>query len=382
MSTTPVQKKRRYSEPGASGDMEVQAYVDSADQESYEECRSPSPLGHADLGLSSSKSTSSTSSDKSTGSKSSGNNSAQSDPFLHRGAKRVLVKQMRYQQEKHNRKMQKDARDNKKKKTLERAARPRNKQNGFQKPQRKGKARIKFVRQPIEELHQELVDSLDEPLLQVYLHNYQYWLMKKQEALIYAEQLDEEAEAQYESQKREREAKAHSQQHRNMFQAALCDIATVVPHTNYTSNKFKKNGRIDMFFKPVTGVYKSKVEKEFDEFYVEEVSTSLVEITRWPEVIQSNPTEEADKNMKMKRRNIQQSFCTECEVDALIVDSQMGCYVCTNCGTSTLGDDGVQYQPTFDQIQSTTRGAAPYDRLAHVSIYYLFIEGNYGLSPN
>lgn len=294
------------------------------------------------------------------------------ESFLDFRSKRVLVREMKYRKEKEMKDIQRDTREMKRRKTLQRASQPRSKQSTG-KSNKKQNGTIRLARGSVEELHEELSTSLEGDLLEIYLCNYRYWLMKKEQAMMQAEEMDKEAEIIHDAQAMKRKEKSEIDKHRLLFQDTLQAIATVVPHTNKSQQKKTTTSKLSMFFKPKVGVYKQRVENEFNRFYFEEVSTQVDEISSWPDIqhlldLHKDPERYTQKT---KIKQLENMICSECETNSLVIDHKMGCYVCTTCGLSFSEGDGVKYGESFDQIQSSSRGAAPYDRLAHVSIFVI-----------
>lgn len=107
-----------------------------------------------------------------------------------------------------------------------------------------------------------------------------------------------------------------------------------------------------------------------DKFHVIQTSDELDKqfFNDFPDVVGQRIFDLQSKQNKVKQSNdlLLLRICKQCNVD-LIEDKKTSHSVCPKCGVTAIGLHSYKY--TYDQLQTSSPGAAPYMRIAHVSIY-------------
>ena len=225
---------------------------------------------------------------------------------------------------------------------------------------------------PVEKAHQEVCSTLKDEELRIYMSNYHEFIMLQANAMVKAGELDKEED---ERRKREKERQKMSEEekgHRRMFTPTLELIGFEVPHGSGSKIRGvigQPKTNITAYFGLCKGSYSAATERKWRKFYHEHVKTSSYAITSWPS---SSPHESISVGGSSSSVNKKNMDCSVCKV-GLIVDMKHGDLLCPNCGVITAGGEGVGMQASFAQQQASQKGAAPYERIAHVSIKWFIV---------
>lgn len=300
--------------------------------------------------------------------------------------KRANTRQRKANSEKRMRETKARIRQERKVQTLKRASLPRNKHTRLQKSD--GKNFVRFKYPSVEETHQTHLAELQakvqagkepERTLRIYEQNYNEWLIKQGEAVEAAKRLDEETMHLEEMRKQRLEKKRIMDEHKRMFTPCLEAIATAVPHASGTKMGSSTSAGVCMdirtFFSSSVDENERFCKKEFKRIYHEKVKVASNIICEWPDTLQQKlekrvesieATGSSSSSSSSSALDHQRFTCDDCKTD-LFVDSVTGTLVCKSCGVSVSGGEGIGYKQSFSESQSKNRGAAPYERLAHVS---------------
>lgn len=276
----------------------------------------------------------------------------------------VTMRNRRAQNERKMRETQKMIRKKRKEKAADRAAEP--KARGVQKT-RRSVGTIVVNLASVDTTHEELCKTLKGDRLDTYMHNYHEFTMKQAQAMVEAEKLDKED---MERKAREKERKIMSdlkKEHVAKFTPTLKMIAFEVPHGTTLGVRGvvgQPKSNITSYFGLRTGSYVSSTERKWRKFYHETVKVAESGVYMWPDVSPSaniSVTQSSSSKSTSTRM-----FCKDCNV-GLEVDMKHGDVLCPKCGVTKAGGEGVGVQVSFSQQQATQKGAAPYERIAHVS---------------
>ena len=135
---------------------------------------------------------------------------------------------------------------------------------------------------------------------------------------------------------------------------------------------------ITNWFTPTVDPRLTKLDRFYKNMYYTVVYGSYKPITL---PVYKPPEEETKENHnklseRQKNTNSLPGKCKKCELN-LLIDTKTGSASCPGCGISVRGSHS--FKPSYAQIQSSSRSAAPYERMAHVSIfctsliYFLYI---------
>lgn len=217
--------------------------------------------------------------------------------------------------------------------------------------------------------HEALVSSgeLSESAMDVYTQNYHEFLMRQANSMVEAEKLDEEDKQRREREMERKEMSRFEKAHRTAFKPTLELIGFEVPHGTTSTVRGvvgQPKSNITSYFGLRQGSYTSATERKWRRFYHERVKTADTRINVWPEC--SPVTNITVGSSSSGQGGPMKMFCNECNV-GLEVDMKHGNVLCPVCGITKSGGEGVGVQVSFAQQQSTQKGAAPYERIAHVS---------------
>ena len=277
----------------------------------------------------------------------------------------------RTEQERSMRKTQNMVRDRKRQEAIAKASTPQPKK-------RKTTKRNNVVDSvvPVEVEHENMVKTLNGKDLDVYTKNYHEFILNQARALGEASEADKTEDMEREKEKVERKEAEARKKHTSLFTPSLFLLGSTVPHTTYglrTKTSSSSPGRsINSYFRGRSGRNVKRVEYEWRKIYHERVKNSVYIVTNWPNTQKDN---RSDLKEASRAKGAKDMKCVGCNT-YFFVDMKHGHLSCPECGATTQGGEGVGYQVTFSHQQATQKGAAPYDRLAHVSMrwFCLFIS--------
>ena len=282
----------------------------------------------------------------------------------------VTMRSRRVQTERDMRDTQNMMRRKRRELAAEKAAEP--KPRCGERPSKKREEKIRSG-VPVETTHQEICSTLEDEELRIYMSNYHEFIMLQANAMVKAGELDKEEDERRKREKERQKISEEEKDHRRMFASTLELIGFEVPHGSGSKmcgviGQPKTN--ITAYFGLRKGSYSVATERKWRKFYHEHVKTSSYAITSWPS---SSPHESISVGGSSSSSNSKKNMdCSVCKV-GLIVDMKHGDLLCPNCGVITAGGEGVGMQASFAQQQATQKGAAPYERIAHVSIKWFTI---------
>lgn len=228
---------------------------------------------------------------------------------------------------------------------------------------------------PVSQSHQIRLRELkgeNSHALQVYETNYNTWLMKREEALADARATDEMETKELQEKQEEIQQKLRQRTHRLMFQPVLREICQTHSSTEATDmetdeddkrNENLVNTTMDQFFSVKGGKNQKRVEREYKELYYFKIWQNTRIVKEWPDTIMKKL-----ENLSTNESRKKALKCYDCDTD-LVIDRTSGECICTACGLSVKGGDGVAFKQTFQQLRSSSRAALPYVRISHVSSF-------------
>lgn len=295
---------------------------------------------------------------------------------------RSYVYNQRKTQEKLHRDQRKENGKRRRNETLYRASQPQTKQSKLVKKQARNEARnlLKSVRD-VSIKHNEIINTFE--MMQVdkyklgqeminayenYKSNYKDWQYAKDQSLYQASLLDLKYKEKTEREKKKADEEKIFKNHKARFYKTLIQISPSHQKGEKIEEVKKKSTVINQFFKRVAGFYKEKTESRFNSFYFNSIVDVKTRVHVFPEVF--NEDEENEKKTEKQYHETDNEYaCDNCDT-GMIVDSKIGVLCCPSCGITKSGGFGIGLKQTFSESQSSTRSAAPYDRLAHVSYYF------------
>lgn len=244
---------------------------------------------------------------------------------------------------------------------------------------RKTRQNFSTLKPPVPRSHAKRIAELragnNPKLLDVYETNYNTWIMKREEALAEARANDQIEKEEKRLKQEKTKHRLLLRQHKILFQPVLMQLA---PNT-HTDTQDKDDDdddkqsissgpvnlidtTIDQFFGAKGGRNQKRVERDFKDLYYTKIHQNNKLVKEWPDTIvkkiETLVTTQREENLK----------CLDCDVD-LIIDRSTGECICTACGVSVKGGDGIAFKQTFQQLRSSSRVAPPYVRISHVSYY-------------
>lgn len=161
--------------------------------------------------------------------------------------------------------------------------------------------------------------------------------------------------------------------------SASC-ATTTTPHQAKTSKGVPSHQpTLLTFFKPTENTFVSKVKQFYKDVYYERVEGNTAPTTiPWYGDIDDIKgefeefAEEVNQSTSKRRRQaavslvkeVEEEMCGDCGVQ-MIMDQKTHFLSCPGCGVVTKGKN--MFQQSFAEQQSSSRTAAPYERIAHVS---------------
>lgn len=290
--------------------------------------------------------------------------------------KKVLTAQRRSDNRRKMKEINDHMKDMKKKNVLKRACQKRDK---FSRPRRHRQSRP-VLRPPVSQTHKDVLRAfsgnnavINGQSYQVYNTNYCNWQMKREEALAEARRMDEIEEKELEEKREAVKEKLRFRTHKNMFQPVLRQICQTHVDTDTApieeededdhKDENLVNTTMDHFFATKGGRNQKRVEREYKELYYFKIWKNPRIVNEWPDTIMKkleSVTLEQNKKKALK--------CVDCDTD-LVIDRTSGECICTTCGLSVKGGDGIAFKQTFQQLRSSSRAALPYVRISHVSSF-------------
>lgn len=223
---------------------------------------------------------------------------------------------------------------------------------------------------PVETEHEKMVATLEEPVLSIYMKNYHEFLVNQAQGMNQASILDRQEDEERRARKEKAQKRKIIRAHKLAFQPCLKAIATQVPHTmtpDKPLNTMNGNGTLSGYFGNLSGKNTTAAERFWRRVYHENVKVSTTIIQTWP-VFNNNTMDYSSGSSR--NTNVRDMRCEQCNLNYM-VDMKQGNMSCPGCGVVTKGGEGIGYQVTFSHQQATQKAAAPYERLAHVSITFL-----------
>lgn len=299
------------------------------------------------------------------------------DAFMNkRVGKRVYVRQIKADAEKQQRKQRKDAAKKRRQDTLLRKSEPLTKIRKMEKKSRRIKNKRKtppasYSNEDVQAHHStiqerfnmQLNDPLDDDFrwYQNYTENYNDWSLQKTRRVCEATNEDERYKRKME---REKEKKDFNRLLTNHKKAMETTLVKINPEFKISKPKAKKTGKLLTFFKRAPGFNVQKVERFYNSLYFSVIVGSKIRVHQLPEMNDDEEVSDCEKDPPGEFE------CEQCGGE-MIVDSKMGQISCSGCGFSKQGGFGVGLKQTFSESQASSRSAAPYERLSHVSIAFL-----------
>nr|BDC16622.1 hypothetical protein [Sicyoidochytrium minutum DNA virus] len=300
---------------------------------------------------------------------------------------RLLTRQIQYQEERVMRRMYSDMQKRKKRTSFLRAVnadKPVESAASKSKKKRK-KLTDKFAKPPVEVTHEFMVKELQDKIdnaendtqrsiaarhLDMYEKNYLNWLTVQGVKLDSARIKDR--------QDRDRDLEENAKKYWiEGMTPVFEEIATEVPHAS--GGKIAETPEVDFkadglkkYMRPKPGDRAKQVQRQFKRFYYEIVCQSFSTfITQWPDPLGDDEEDIGDSSqptdfwsMTETEKQVHWS-CDTCK-SQLVHSGISGQLVCRTCGV-TKQDTESLFMTSFSQVQSSVRGAVPYDRMAHVS---------------
>ncbi len=286
----------------------------------------------------------------------------------------VPVRLKRARQERNMRSTHKMMRDIKRKNTLIRASKPRTKQSRHQQQPKRKPKHLRLKLPDVECEHEKVVQQLaeeDAELLRAYTDNYHQFIMLRARAVAEANAKDEEEERERKDYMERKRLCKDKNDHKKSFIHTLRDL--VQDHEMAISEDSPpappvSGHSLKVYFGNKNGKHLSRVNREWKELYHDKVKVARQPIREWPHTIEEK---KRDLEAKEKKKAVELR-CGDCHIN-LVINHKEANLICPGCGLISPGGDGIQFQVTFAQQQSSSRGPAPYDRLAHVSILYFLM---------
>lgn len=300
---------------------------------------------------------------------------------------RLLTRQLQYRSERRMRQQYSDIQRRKKRTSFLRAvnADQPNKSGASKTNKKRKKLMENFAKPPVEVTHEfmlkELQDKIDNAEndsqrsiamrhLETYEENYQNWMV------VQGVKLDSARIKDRQDKERDLEENAKKYWIEGMT-PVFVEIATVVPHAS--GGKIEEKPEIDFqadglkkYLRPKPGDRAKQVQRQFKRFYYDMVCQSFSSlISQWPDPLGDGEEETGDTSQPSDFWSMteteKQGFwsCDTCK-SQLVQSETSGQLVCRTCGT-TKQDTESLFMPSFSEVQSSVRGAVPYDRMAHVS---------------
>lgn len=110
---------------------------------------------------------------------------------------------------------------------------------------------------------------------------------------------------------------------------------------------------MDQFFGTKGGRNQKRVERDFKELYYTKIHQNTKLVKEWPDTIVKKI-----ENLVTAKKEEEKLKCLDCDID-LVIDRTSGECICTACGVSVKGGDGVAFKQTFQQLRSSSRVAPP-----------------------
>ena len=300
---------------------------------------------------------------------------------------RSYVYNQRKNQEKFHRDQRKESGKRRRNDTLYRASQPQTKQSKLVKKHNKNELKylLKSVRD-VNTKHNEINNNFEMMILdkyelqndclnsmQNYQSNFKEWNYNKEHQLYTASLLDQKYKDKLGKEKIKVEQQNLFNLHKRKFKSSLLQICPNYQQgTKIEVIKPKSTGLIG-FFKRSPGFNKEKTESRFNSFYFNSIVGVKTKIHVFPEAFNDEKEKEKKKCIN-ENENSKDYACDNCDTN-MIIDSKIGVLCCPGCGITKMGGIGIGLKQTFAESQASTRSAAPYDRLAHVSsiIFFYFL---------
>lgn len=297
--------------------------------------------------------------------------SAQLDAFTDPDKKHMTMSHQRSESEKSMRKTHTMIRNKRKKDASDRATEKRHK-CGNRKKQNVVVDMVSSV-VPVETEHLNMVSTLEEPVLSIYMKNYHEFLVRQAEGMNHASFLDEKEQEERRIEKEQKEKRRILRKHKIAMQPTLNLVSSSHTYTpEKPLNTVSGNGTLNGYFTGSSNRHTNSAERFWRRIYHENVKISTSIIQNWP--VYRDNKESSQRTLSSKVQQIKDMKCEQCNIH-FMVDMRHGNMSCPSCGIVTTGGEGIGYQVTFSHQQATQKAAAPYERLAHVSLLYLPLLG-------
>jgi ribosomal protein L37AE/L43A len=268
-------------------------------------------------------------------------------------------------------------REKKRRNTLRRASQPRTKHIRLETKKVTDPNTLSLQRPSVEATHASHIKTLNKEQRQVYTNNYDHFTMLRGDALFVAREKDKKVDQEEKAIDEKFEQLALAESHKKRMTASLVLIASSVPHASGAklspAPKRRRNGdnSLTAFFPRKKDFNVARCLREWKQVYYETVLPATGIIIEWPMNEDETSASNARDVKEVNRKNMQ---CNDCHVQ-YVINNKEALLVCPQCGITTNGGEGITYRQTFAEQQASSRGPAPYDRLAHVSwlFIYLFI---------
>ena len=207
----------------------------------------------------------------------------------------------------------------------------------------------------------------------VFEANYSMYATKMNGILAEAKRLDEERT----KQKKEKMEKKKEAKEAMSLSSSTSSSSSSASGITTKRKKRTRNTAITSFFSPVKGRILTKAEKFYLNFYHDNIVWNVASVTI-PDIEQtgiletecaSDEDEGSKKKKRMQSSNVLEKdeyTCPNCDKETLFTDAKTKRSVCHSCGTIFASEN--QYARSFAEMQaSSIRNTMPYERISHVS---------------
>lgn len=231
-----------------------------------------------------------------------------------------------------------------------------------------------FDDEAVKKRHGEIVEQMqmslhdpeqhDKDFLQHYLVNYANWENAKRVELVKAmAETERELELHRENELRN-QADRRLRQHQKALRPSL---KLLDPAFRPAPRPVAKGATLHAFFNKKPTDHTKTTERLFNKFYFSNVAICSSRLHSFPEFkTDAGSSDDASHGAGLK--------CRTCG-GPCIKNMQEGMLVCTRCGVSVQGGDGVGFKQTFQEASASSRFGAPYNRETHFKDFLANLEG-------
>ena len=290
--------------------------------------------------------------------------------------KRTYVRQIKADAEKQQRTQRKAAAKKRRQDTLMRKSEPLTKIRKMEKKSRRLKNKRKgkgtnHSNEDVESHHRMVQEQynmqMHDPKVtdiewyNIYNSNYENWSLMKTRAICSADAEDTRYTNKLRAEQAKKEREKQILKHKKNMEETLRKID---PDFTVKEKKKKSTGKLVAFFKRAPGFHVGKVERFYNSIYFSMIVGSKIRVHNLPDINDDEAVSDCAKEPPGEYE------CDHCGSE-MIIDQKMGQVSCSSCGVSKQGGFGVGLKQTFSESQASSRSAAPYERLSHVSNAFL-----------